>query len=89
MKPAAAVECVFIVFLGEEALKNPNASHHCEICDDDGTLYMSPRCHPGKPVFCLLTGNVLTLECSRCRKIVCRLRVMPDPLTEEEAQSKP
>jgi hypothetical protein len=62
--------------------------HHCECCDNDGTLYLSPRCHPGSSVFCLLTGDVLTMECAMCRQLVARLRVVSEPLSEEEARIK-
>lgn len=50
-------------------------THHCEVCGDEGTVYLSPRCHLGMPVFCLLTGDVLTIECAICRRLVGRLQV--------------
>jgi len=49
--------------------------HRCEVCGDDCTIYLSPACHAGMPVFCVLTGDVLTLECAECRQLVVRFRV--------------
>jgi len=63
--------------------------HRCEECGDDGSVYLSPRCHPGYPLFCLLTGDVLSMECAECGRIVGRLRVVSEPLSEEEAFGKP
>lgn len=69
--------------------------HHCEECGDDGTLYLSPRCHVGSPVFCYLTGDVLTIECAMCRRIVGRLNILgivdeelpqPDGTSDDGAQ---
>jgi hypothetical protein len=37
----------------------------------------------------LLTGDVLTIECATCRQLVGRLRVVQEPLSEEEARIKP
>ena len=53
--------------------------HECEDCGDDGSLYLSPRCHVGMPTFCVLTGDILTLECAVCGAIVSRLVVAPVP----------
>lgn len=77
----------------------PELPHHCEKCGDlpqrhgpavggpgdDASVYLSPRCHEGSSVFCLLTGDVLSIECATCRRVVGRLRVVSEPLTEEEA----
>lgn len=63
----------------------PELPHHCEKCGDDSSVYLSPRCHEGSSVFCLLTGDVLSIECATCRRVVGRLRVVSEPLTEEDA----
>ena len=47
----------------------------CEECGDDGTLVLTPTCHPGTPLFVSLTGDVLTLECAECDAVAGRLRV--------------
>ena len=44
--------------------------HVCE-----GGIYFGPRCHPGMPTFAGLAGDVLSLECSVCGRVVGRLRV--------------
>jgi hypothetical protein len=66
----------------------PGLPHRCEECGSEGAVYMSPRCHPGSPVYCLLDKDVLTLECALCRQLVCRLRVASKPLSEEAAHGK-
>ena len=57
--------------------------YKCEACGEESPVYMNPRCHPGAPVFCLLSGDVLTIECAKCRRLVCELRVMPDTTMSE------
>ena len=47
----------------------------CEECGNDGTLVLTPSCHPGVPLFVSLTGDVLTMECAKCGLIIGRLRV--------------
>lgn len=62
--------------------------HQCEECGDEGSLYLSPRCHQGSPVFCVLTGDVLTMECAQCRLVVARVRDVSGPVAEEEAHGE-
>lgn len=59
-------------------------THRCEECGDDGSLYLHGRCHPGSPTWVVLTGDVLTIECARCKKVVVRLRVVPPQFSEEK-----
>jgi hypothetical protein len=62
--------------------------HSCEACGDDGTLYLSPKCHPVRPVFAALTGDVLSMECAQCRQVVCRMRVVEMIPETEAAQTE-
>ncbi len=61
--------------------------HQCEECGEDGTIYLSPRCHPGWPVFAALTGDVLSMECAQCRQIVTRIKVTVMDLETEEGET--
>jgi len=57
----------------------------CEDCDSQGPLYLHARCHPAAPPWAILTGNVVTLECSECKRLVSRLQVIPQPPARELA----
>jgi len=48
----------------------------CENCGSQGSLYLHSRCHPLTPTWAVLTGDVLTIECAQCQKIVTRFRVV-------------
>ena len=63
--------------------------HSCELCGAEEPVYLSPRCHPGSALFCLLDGDLLTLKCAACGRVVSHLRVAKEPLREEEARIKP
>jgi hypothetical protein len=47
----------------------------CAECGCDGAIVLSPGCHIGEPVNAVLTGNILTLECSVCKTVCSRLEV--------------
>ncbi len=47
----------------------------CSCCGDDGTLVLTSNCHTGAPVIAVLAGNILTLECAECNRVVTRLEV--------------
>jgi hypothetical protein len=47
----------------------------CDCCPSTGSIVMTSRCHTGAPVFAILAGNILTLECSECNNVVGRLEV--------------
>jgi hypothetical protein len=49
--------------------------HHCEECGDDGSLYLHSRCHPDVPTWSVITGDVLTIECAKCKKVIVRLKI--------------
>ncbi len=57
----------------------PEIPHQCEECGDDGSLYLHSRCHPEVPTWCVLSGDVLTLECAECQKVVERFTVKGIP----------
>lgn len=40
--------------------------HRCEKCGGEGPVYMSPRCHPGFPVFCVLAGGMAGRSTTAC-----------------------
>lgn len=40
-----------------------------------GPLFLHSRCHPDKPTWVRLDGDVATVECAVCRKPVVRLRL--------------
>jgi len=52
--------------------------HQCDQCGDDSSLYLHSRCHTSAPTWAVLTGDVLTLECARCQKVITRFRVAPE-----------
>jgi hypothetical protein len=47
----------------------------CDLCGDGGTIYLHARCHGVEPPWVCLTGDVLTLECSVCKRLVSRFRL--------------
>jgi hypothetical protein len=49
--------------------------NRCGGCGDDGSLYLHSRCHPGVPTWAVLSGDVLTVECAQCEKVVVRFKV--------------
>lgn len=55
----------------------------CEECGDDGSLYLHGRCHPEAPTWSILTGDVLTIECAQCKKVIVRFYVTFAPLVEK------
>lgn len=55
----------------------PMAAHGCcEVCGDEGSLYLQSRCHPNSPMRVVLSGHVLTAECAYCSKVVSRFVVV-------------
>lgn len=48
---------------------------HCESCGDDGSLYLHSRCHPDKPTWAVLSGDVLTVECAECEAVIVRFHI--------------
>lgn len=65
----------------------PKLPHRCEECGDNGSLYLHGRYHPRSATWALLTGDVLTIQCAQCAKVVVRFRVVPEPLTEENSHA--
>jgi RNase P subunit RPR2 len=57
--------------------KNPvsKKSATCDACGDDGSLYLHARCHMHSPTWAVLSGDVLTIECAECGKVVARFQV--------------
>jgi hypothetical protein len=53
--------------------KHPTCKIHG--CDCDGTMYMVQDCHPNRTCRAALTGDVVSLECSKCGYVYVRLRV--------------
>jgi hypothetical protein len=49
--------------------------HQCEECGDEGSLYLQARCHKYVPPWAVLSGDVLTFECSVCAQVVARFIV--------------
>jgi hypothetical protein len=49
-------------------------------CNCPGPLIVSPRCHPSRPVFAEYdwTTGCLTMRCSKCAQLVCRIAVAED-----------
>jgi hypothetical protein len=49
----------------------------CELCGDQGPLFLHPKCHLTAPLRAVLDGNVLTLRCylPECDKDVARFVV--------------
>ena len=49
----------------------------CGECGDEVSLYLHGRCHPSSPTWAVLSGDVLTIECAQCKKVVVRLKIAP------------
>jgi hypothetical protein len=47
----------------------------CDKCECDSSLVLTSSCHTGAPVFAVLAGNILSLECSECNNVITRLEV--------------
>jgi phage FluMu protein Com len=58
-----------------------SVSHECENCGADGSVYLHSKCHPKVPTWAVLSGDVLTIECAACQKVLARFRV----ISEEES----
>jgi len=59
--------------------------HHCEECGSDGSLYLHSRCHTTVPTWAVLSGDILTIECALCKKVIVRFRVVAEEKDEEAA----
>ena len=58
-----------------EMFKRMPLPKECSCCPNTGSLTLTAMCHVGAPVFAILAGDILTLECGECRKVVTRLEV--------------
>jgi hypothetical protein len=52
-----------------------SAIHQCAECGDDGTVVLHGRCHINSPTWAKLSGDVLTIECAECERVIVRFRV--------------
>ena len=59
----------------ETGIKRLPLPKGCACCGDDGPVVLTSRCHPRAGVLAILTGNIVSLECSECRQLVTRLEV--------------
>ena len=51
------------------------ALSHCERCDNTGPMYVHSRCHPNVPTWAILTGELLSIQCAYCKRVIVRFRV--------------
>lgn len=58
------------------------APEACELCGDQGPLFLHARCHLTAPLQASIEDGVLTLSCylPDCRREVARYRVVGGPL---------
>ena len=57
-------------------LEPPAAHGCCEVCGYDSSIYLHGRCHPDAPTWAVISGDVLTIECADCGKVVARFFVL-------------
>lgn len=51
----------------------------CEVCGDNGPLFLHARCHIGAPVEVMLVGgDTLVVRCSECNREAGRFRVVQE-----------
>ena len=65
----------------------------CRETQHTNELYFHPRCHPESPTWVRYRGDVLTVECAKCRRevvsVVVASRAHEAPETETETALEP
>ena len=73
--------------LGPSACECPD----CRETQQTSEMYFHPRCHPESPTWVRYRGDVLTVECAKCRREVVSVVVASraHELAETETGSEP
>ena len=61
----------------------------CRETQRSNELYFHPRCHPESPTWARYRGDVLTVECAKCRRVVVSVVVASRAHEAREPGSEP
>ena len=51
------------------------ALSHCGKCGETGPIYVHCRCHSNVPTWAILNGELLSIQCAYCKRVIVRFRV--------------
>ena len=58
-------------------MPDPKKCEHCG--DDSGEMFINGRCHPGGPLQASVLGDVITIRCYECKKLIVKYKIQREP----------
>ena len=64
-------------------MANPKADRlTCDECGAGGEIHIVAKCHPREGHQLIIHGDLLTVRCAVCEKLICYFTIKTGPFTE-------